>query len=420
MMQFTYKGYVQNGGSGTESLGQWETASGVVQAESLCSAKQLLSQRHIHPFRLEETRSAPWSTSLELPAFFQTAPSSNDLSEFCRQAALLLRLQVPLDRALSLCAEKQQDSIRSSLIHAMEAVERGYSLGQAFQQQTKIPPLIWQCLRAAELGDNLPEILERLAAFYSGEYKRQGKIRSALFYPQMVVCIAVLVVAFILVFLLPSYVETFEQANLDMPGPTKVVLDMWNAVQSHPALFVFALVACILGIRAAYLHFKGAAAMDQLLLRLPLVGDFRRAQILALLCRTLAMLLHVGVPLDKALLSSESIAFSAYWQAVLKDVRLEVSAGRSLAAAMDAKQCFPTQLLQLLYVGEESGGIADLLSGAGAFYDDLVTSTSDRLIQVIQPMAMLLIALVIGGLAVAMMMPLYAQLDFSNYLAGVG
>ena len=420
MRLFSYQGYVRRSENRGEGHVRWKATSGTLQADSLSSARHKLHRIGVYVCVLDAVQEPRWRKLLSNAVLFQHTPSANDLSEFCRQAAVLLRLQVPLDRVLHLCAEKQKDCMKRILVKAIEAVEHGYSLGQAFQQQPQMPPLVWQCLRAAELGDSLPEILERLSMFYGDEHKRKGKIRSALFYPQMVLCIAILVAAFILVYLLPSYVDTFEQARLDMPGPTRALLSIWDALSNHSVLLVLVILACAMVIRSLYLRFRESSVVEQVLLRVPVVGDFRKAHILTLLCRTLAMLLHVGIPLDRALLSSESIAFSKYWQNILKDVRYEVSAGRSLAAAMDAKQCFPTQLLQLLYIGEEAGGIADLLSGAGAFYDDQVSLTSERLVQIIQPLAMLLIALVIGGLAVAMMLPLYAQLDFSNYLSGIG
>lgn len=407
MSEFWYRGIDGNGRS----------EHGYLQAETRSAAAARLRSKGIYP---QAVYARQLSKLLKTELRFGSATiDAGELSEFCREAALLLQSGLPMDRMLYLTAAKRSSAFSALLRRLAQAVEQGLSLAQACRSEEALPPLIWQSLRAAELSDRITEVFEGLALYYQEEHRLRSKLRNALFYPRIVLIFALLITVFIMQFLLPSYLELFQRNGAALPMATAILVKTWEILRiAWPILLLL-----FIGLRQSLMSRRAAnllhrAALERLLLRLPYLGTYLQAQMLAQLCRTISLLLAAGVSMDRVLLSVERMPRLRFWQEGVRQARSRVLSGMALSAALAASRCFPDELLQLVQIGEVGGRLVPMLENAAHYYASRVETNSEKLLQVVQPLLMLLLAVFIGALTAALLLPLYTQLELVGRISG--
>ncbi|MCL2498101.1 MAG: type II secretion system F family protein [Symbiobacteriaceae bacterium] len=407
MANFAYTGNNQGG----------KKVQGVVEAVSAAEAARLLRQEGLFPTHIALRQS--WHNLLQRQIVWNRNINLQEVSDFCREAALLLANATPLDRTLQLLAHHRNSPLGEALRRAERSVLQGSSLGQALQREEGIPALLWQSIRSAELSGDLPKVFEELADHYTTEALQESRASAALFYPRLVLLFAVLIVGFILIFLMPSYVDVYTRTDIALPWPTQLLLDISNAMVAYWGIILPLLFALYLLMVRSWRRLRVHPNWEKLELRLPYYGEYLRDRMLAQLSRTLAVLLQVGVPLDLALLSCENLPERRIWRAAVHRVRQQVTVGVAFATAMEATGCFPESYVQLLHVGSESGSLELMLPKSAAYYTHQANVRGEKLLSLLQPVVMLGVAMVVGALAVALLLPLYSQMDLVNNLSNI-
>ncbi len=333
-----------------------------------------------------------------------------DIALFTRQLATMMKAGVPLLQAFDIVGRGNSNPNVSRLLANLRAdVETGTSLSAAFRKfPQQFSDLYCNLIEAGEAAGILESILERLATYMEKIEGIKAKIKSALMYPVAVILVAFIVVAVIMVFVIPSFKEVFSSFGAELPAPTRLVIALSEAFVHHGLLMLGVLVAAGVGLARAWRRSTGLQRLtDQWLLRLPVFGPLVRKSIIARWTRTLATLFAAGVPLVEALDSVGGAAGNSVYREATTGIQHEVSAGVSLTHAMTQSRVFPTMVLQMCAIGEESGALDHMLSKAADFYEAEVDDTVAGLSSLLEPIIIVFLGSVVGGIVVSMYLPIF-------------
>jgi len=336
--------------------------------------------------------------------------SEKDISIFTRQLAVMMKAGVPLLQAFDIVGRGHANaSVGKLLMDIKTDVETGSSLSQAFRKYPKyFDALFCNLVGAGEAAGILDTLLERLATYKEKILAIKGKIKGALFYPVAVIVVSIVVVAVIMIFVIPVFKDLFKSFGADLPGPTQVVMAMSEFFVAY--WFYLAVIA---GGGSWFFFYTWARSttmqrvMDRMFLRIPVFGDVIRKAAIARWCRTLATMFAAGVPLVESLDSVAGAAGNYVYYEATKRVQAEVSTGTGLTVAMTNTGVFPNMVLQMVAIGEESGALDTMLGKVADFFEQEVDDSVESLSSLMEPMIMVVLGVVIGGIVLAMYMPIF-------------
>jgi type IV pilus assembly protein PilC len=333
-----------------------------------------------------------------------------EITFFTRQLATMLRAGVPLLQAFEIVARGHSNPRFSRLVMDIKArVEAGSSLSQAFREHpVQFDNLYCNLVHAGETAGMLDGILDRLATYKEKILAIKSKIKSALFYPISVICVAILVVWVIMVWVIPAFKQIFQNFGADLPLPTLIVMAISDFVVKFWWLGFLIVIGVVVGL--GYLHRRSAAfrfALDRLSLRVPVVGQILEKATIARWTRTLQTMFAAGVPLVESLDAVGGACGNAVYATATKRVQTEVSTGTSLTNAMTNTKLFPNMVLQMTQIGEESGSLDNMLGKIAEFYEREVDDAVAALSSLLEPLIIVFLGVVIGGLVVAMYLPIF-------------
>ena len=334
---------------------------------------------------------------------------ARDLAVFTRQLSVMIDAGMPLVECLETLGRQQAHrSFREAVLQTRSAVEGGSSLAEAMRAHPRaFGPLYTNMVAAGEAGGILDTILERLATHIEKSVKLRAQVKSAMTYPIAVVAIAAAVVGVILWKVIPTFDELFEGLGAALPLPTRVVIASSDALVSYSPLFFVAAVAVALAFRWYRATPRGGRAVDALLLRLPVLGLILRKVAVARFCRTLATLLGSGVPLLAGLeITARTAGNLAIEDAVLVS-RAAIERGETVSAPLRRAGMFPPMVIQMIGVGEASGALDAMLAKVADFCEEEVDATVAGLLTLLEPVMIALLGLVIGGIVIAMYLPIF-------------
>ena len=335
---------------------------------------------------------------------------SKDISIFSRQLATMMSAGVPLVQAFEIIGKSNDHTGMQVLINAIKIeLEGGSSLGQALSKHpNEFDDLFCNLVKAGEQAGILENLLNKIATYKEKTEVLKSKIKKALVYPAAVLIVAFIVTVVLLVWVVPQFDKLFSSFGADLPALTKLVVNMSEFVQEW-WLFVFAAL-----ITSVYLFFQArkksksfAVAVDRTLLKLPVLGPILMKAAVARYSRTLGTMFAAGVPLVEAM---ESVAGATgnhvYSNAVLK-MRDEISTGQPLQLAMAQSKIFPSMTVQMVAIGEESGSLDKMLNKVAEFYEQEVDDAVDNMSSLMEPFIMVVLGVIIGGLVLAMYLPIF-------------
>jgi type IV pilus assembly protein PilC len=336
--------------------------------------------------------------------------TEKDLALFSRQLSTMLKAGVPLMQAFDIVGKGHANPSMARLMNDIRTdVETGTSLNQAFRKfPLYFDPLFCNLVAAGEQAGILETLLDRLATYQEKTIALKGKIKKALFYPIMIILVAMLVTAVIMIFVIPSFKSVFTSFGADLPAPTLMVIAMSD--------FFVAYWYIVFGIMFGGVYFllqawrrspKVQATIDRLLLKIPVLGEMLQKASIARWSRTLATTFAAGVPLVEALDSVGPAAGNAVYKEATKQVQTEVNIGTSLAQSMQNTGVFPSMAVQMTSIGEESGSLDSMLSKVADYYEREVDETVDALASLLEPMIMVILGVIIGGIVIAIYMPIF-------------
>jgi type IV pilus assembly protein PilC len=336
--------------------------------------------------------------------------SERDITFFTRQLATMLRAGVPLLQSFEIVARGHANARFSRLVMDIKSrVEAGSSLSQAFREHpVQFDNLYCNLVGAGETAGMLDGILDRLATYKEKILAIKSKIKTAMFYPISVIIVAIVVTWVILVFVIPAFKQVFTSFGADLPAPTLIVM----ALSDFVVTWWWLMFLSILGTFAAFVVLKRRSAafryaLDRISLRIPIIGPILEKATIARWTRTLSTMFAAGVPLVESLDAVGGAAGNSVYAVATKRIQTDVSTGTSLTNAMANTKLFPSMVLQMTQIGEESGSLDGMLSKIADFFEREVDDAVAALSSLLEPLIIVFLGVVIGGLVVAMYLPIF-------------
>jgi type IV pilus assembly protein PilC len=336
--------------------------------------------------------------------------SEKDITLFTRQLATMLKSGVPLLQAFDIVSKGAGNPAVGRLLSEVRAdVETGSSLSQAFRKHpAHFDALYCNLIGAGEQAGILDALLDRLATYKEKILAIKSKIKSAMFYPIAVIVVAIVVVTVIMIFVIPEFKKVFDSFGADLPAPTLVVMAMSDFFVAYWYVIFGGAGAAGYGLYQLWRRSeKVQFVMDRLLLRLPVFGQVIRNATIARWTRTLATMFAAGVPLVESLESVGGASGNNVYKLATRQIQTEVSTGTSLTIAMQNASVFPAMVLQMVSIGEESGQLDSMLSKIADFFEREVDDAVEALSSLLEPMIMVILGTLIGGLVVSMYLPIF-------------
>ena len=336
--------------------------------------------------------------------------TEKDIALFTRQMATMMKAGVPLLQAFDIVAKGHANPrVTKLLLDIKSDVETGSSLAAAFRKQPLyFDALFCNLVQAGEQAGILETLLDRLATYKEKILAIKSKIKSAMFYPVAVIVVAFVITAVIMIFVIPAFKQVFVSFGADLPAPTLVVIGMSDFFVEYWYLIFGVLIGGIWGFFALWKRSQAVQiAMDRWLLKMPLFGELVKKSVIARWTRTLSTMFAAGVPLVEALDSVGGASGNYVYVIATKQIQQEVSTGTSLTTAMQNANVFPNMVVQMTSIGEESGALDNMLGKVADFYEQEVDDAVEALSSLMEPLIMVVLGVLIGGMVVAMYLPIF-------------
>jgi type IV pilus assembly protein PilC len=409
-----------------DSRGQEST--GLVEASSTNEAIGQLRQAGYFPTNVSEEgpgvavqpKSARQNTitpraerktgSLNIVLFQRKTVKPKVLMIFTRQLATLIEAGLPLLRGLNVLAKQERDAVLKSTINQVaDSVQGGSTFSEGLAQHPRLfNDLYVNMVRAGELGGVLEVVLTRLAEFQEKAQKIKNKVLAAMVYPIIVLVLALAILTFLMIFIVPRFEAIFHEMLGDKPLPaiTLFVIGVSSFMQNHWAILLGILLAIIIGYKVVARTRAGRALLDRVKLRAPLFGDLLRKTSISRFSRTLGTLVTSGVPILQALTITRETAGNMVIARAISQVHDSVKEGESIVLPLDASGAFPPMVVSMIDVGEETGQLPEMLLKIAEVYDDEVDNSVAALTSLLEPIMIVLLALIVGTIVIALFMPL--------------
>ncbi len=335
--------------------------------------------------------------------------TDKDIAVFTRQFATMIDAGLPLVQCLEILAIQQPNKgFKKALQDIRQNVEGGATFAAALKRHPKVfSQLYCNMVEAGEAGGILDTILNRLAAYIEKAMQLKRRVKSALIYPSVIMTVAISVVIFLLLFVIPTFKSMFEGFGASLPLPTQIVLEASRITRTYWYIFAGVLAGAVLGLRFYYKTPNGRKVIDALLLKLPVIGELIRKVAVAKFTRTLGTLISSGVAiLDGLEITARTAGNKIVEEAVMR-TRASIAEGKTIAEPLKASGVFPPMVVSMIAVGEQTGALDAMLSKIADFYDDEVDVAVSNLTSLLEPMLMVFLGIVIGGVVIAMYLPIF-------------
>jgi type IV pilus assembly protein PilC len=382
---------------------------GEIEADNAAVARQLLLRRGI---TVKSFKEKPKDISDYIPAL-QPKVKEREIVIFVRQFATMIDAGLPLVQCLEILQDQQDNpTFRRILRSIKKDVEEGSTLSDALKKHPKVFDVLFvNLVTAGEMGGILDVILNRLAAYIEKISKLKKKVKGAMTYPGIVVTVAVVVVAVILIYVIPVFAGLFRDAGSTLPPLTLFVIGISEFAQSYFHWILLGIVLLVVGIGQIRRTKKGRDVTDRMLLRLPVFGMLLRKVAVARFSRTLGTMLSSGVPILDGLDIVAAASGNTVIEKALREVRSSIAEGRPVADPLQETKVFPPMVTHMIAVGESTGALDKMLHKIADFYDEEVDVAVDALTSLLEPLLIVFLGVTVGGLLIAMYLPIFQLAD---------
>ena len=376
---------------------------GEMQSKNASLVKAELRRQGMNPQAVKE-KSKP---------LFGSAGSTikpRDVAIFSRQIATMMKSGVPMVQAFDIIAGGQRNvRMKNMLLDVKTAIEGGNSLHEALARHpVQFDDLYRNLVKAGESAGVLDTVLDTVATYKDRMEGIKSKIKQDMFYPAFTLSVAVIVSLVLLVFVVPVFSETFASAGVAMPAFTQMIINASNFVRSNGLFILIALVLIIVGLVVAYKRSPAfAQSLDRMSLKLPIIGNILRQSAIARFARTLGVTFKAGVPLVEAMDAVSGATGSVVYGNAVKKMRDDIAVGHKLELAMRQTDLFPNMVVQMTAIGEESGALDTMLFKVAEFYEDEVNTAVDTLSTLLEPLIMVVIGILVGGMVIGLYLPIF-------------
>jgi type IV pilus assembly protein PilC len=390
----------------------WEgkNKNNLVQKGELDAPNEEAVRAHLNRARITATKIKKKPKDLfENVSFLQPPVKEKDVILFARQFSTMIDAGLPIIQCLDILYSQQENKTFKVMLKAIkESVESGATLADSLKKYPKqFDDLFVNMIAAGEAGGILDTILARLAAYMEKAARLKSQVKGAMTYPVVTMVIAVVVVAVILVFVIPVFQEMFADFGGELPGPTKLVVAASDFVKSKILYIIIGMIIFGFAFKKYYATQKGRETIDALMLKLPVFGILIRKVAVAKFTRTMGTMLSSGVAILEALDIVAKTAGNTSIEKAVYHVRSGISEGRTMADPLMESGVFPSMVCQMISVGESTGALDAMLGKIADFYDEEVDQAVDNLTSLIEPFMLVFLGTVIGGLVVAMYLPIF-------------
>ncbi|MCF6289408.1 MAG: type II secretion system F family protein [Desulfobacterales bacterium] len=388
---------------GVNSYG--EKRKGTREATSEAAVRSYLKKIRITPSSIKQKPK----DLLEGIAIFQPKVTGKDVVIFTRQLSTMIDAGLPLVQSLEILGDQQDNPTFKNILRQVRAdVESGTTFADSLKKhQDVFDNLYCNMVDAGEIGGILDTILSRLAMFMEKSMILKKKVKGALTYPLICLCISVVILGVILIFVVPVFEKMFKDFGSALPGPTQVVVNISNFVTSNFLIMLAGVVVIVFAFKKYYKTDKGERQIDALMLKLPVFGELLMKVAVAKFTRTLSTMLQSGVPILEGLNVVAKTAGNRVIETAVFRVADAISEGRPIAEPLEETGIFPGMVVQMINVGEAVGALDTMLEKIAAFYDEEVDQAVENLTAMIEPFMMVFLGGMIGGMVVAMYLPIF-------------
>ncbi len=378
--------------------------SGEMEAASADAVTQRLRNQRL---QVEKVKKKPIEIHIRMPG--ATGVTTKDLVVFTRQFATMIDAGLPIVQCLDiLSSQLENQDFKKILLDVKNTVESGATLAEALSKHPKVfNKLFVNLVAAGEAGGVLDTILSRLAVYLEKNMKLVKQIKGAMTYPAITLAVSAVITVVILVFVIPTFQSMFESFGSSLPAPTQFVVNLSNLMRNNALLLILGSLGFVVGFKAALSRPKGRAIFDRLILQAPIFGELVRKVAVAKFTRTMSTMLSSGVNILDALDIVAATAGNTVVEAGLLNVKKQISEGKTMAAPLAQIPVFPSMVVQMISVGESTGAMDTMLGKIADFYDDEVDAAIGTMMGMIEPVLMIMMAVVLGGLVMAMYLPIF-------------
>ncbi|MCH6266691.1 type II secretion system F family protein [Neobacillus citreus] len=382
---------------------------GTVNAASKREALEKLREQGIRVIEMNEVPE----TLLTKDISFGNPVKLQDFVIYLRQFATLIKAGVTVVEATSILSyQTESKALKRALLEVEQELREGNPLSDAVSKHKKIfNPMFVNMLKAGEVSGNLDVTLERLADDFEKQHHTRQKVVSALTYPMVVGAIAILAVIFLLVTVVPKFVQMFNDMGAELPAITKFVLSASKFMQSFWWLVALIFILIYLSFMFMKKNIKAKYYLDYALLRMPIFGKLMQKGVLARMMRTLSTLFSSSVPILQAMSIIEKVVENEVISKVIRESRVSLEKGRSMTEPMNKHWAFPPLVTQMISIGEETGALDAMLAKIAEFYEKEVETATDKLKSLIEPIMIVLLAGLVGVIVMAIMVPMFSMYD---------
>lgn len=381
-----------------------EKINGNYEANSKEEVIDYISGNGYYPLLVEEVVE---SKNIEFA--FNEKVKLKDLSIFCRQFYTMLDAGVPILTCLKILSDQiQNKKLKEAIVKVNEDVETGEVLSDAMRKHKEVfPGLLVSLTASGEASGSLDSVMLRMATHYEKENKINNKVKNAMIYPIVLGFVSVAAVIFILVYVMPTFMEIFEGSGTQLPWSTKFLLGLSSGIQNNWIVMLFVLIIAILGLRIFLRSEQGILVSSKLKLKLPILKKLNEMIIVSRFTRTLSILMASGLSLIKALeIVSEVVGNKIVENAMIK-IKDSVMRGDSLYSSMKESNMFPPMLYSMIKVGEETGSLDDILNKTADFYDEELETTIQTSVALLEPILIVIMGIIIAFIVISVMLPMF-------------
>lgn len=382
-----------------------QQVKGLLEAENREAAVERLREQKLFITAIHEARAS----SITWRTIRQEKIPGRHMAVFCRQFSTMINAGLPVLTSLLILKEQTESkTLRQVIGQVAQDLQKGETLADAFRAHPKsIPDLMVNMVEAGEVGGVLDEVLSRLAVHFEKEHAMREKVRSAMTYPVVVLCVALLAVIFLLTFVLPAFQGILTNLGVEMPFLTKVILGISAFLRTFWYLSLLSIILFAVGVKKSLATERGRTVWDKFTLKAPVLGALTQKVIISRFARTLGTLLKGGVPILQALEVVKRTAGNRVVAEGISKAQVNIRDGGGMAGPLAECGVFPPMVIQMIAIGEETGVLDGLLEKLSDFYDGEVDNMVSRLSSIIEPLMILFLGGIVGFIILAILLPMF-------------
>src|SRR5256712_141837 len=368
---------------------------------------------HLRKNRMVVVQVRPAPKKLKISFKFGGGVKTRDVVIMTRQFATMINAGLPLVQALTILAEQTENKTLADVTRqVVYDVESGHTLADALRKHPKaFSDLYVNMVAAGEAGGILDTILVRLAQFLEKNDSIIRKVKGAMVYPGVILSVAAIAISVLLIFVIPTFQNMFASVNLELPLPTRLVIGLSNLLKNYWWAILGVAGVLVFGITRYYKTAPGRLQIDAMLLRMPVLGDVLRKSAVSRFTRTLGTLISSGVSILDGLEITARTAGNMVIHNAVMDSRASIAGGETIAQPLAKSKVFPPMVISMIAVGEQTGGMDEMLSKIADFYDDEVDAAVSTLLSLMEPIMIVVLGVVVGGMVVAMYLPIFDMVN---------